>query len=85
MAWRGVAWYTCRHLLQPLQSIPELSGYLMPIIHGFISTITSPLGVGGVSIDVALISRRHVRRAGTRFNRSVNTYTNQPRAVLPPL
>eukprot|EP00048_Salpingoeca_helianthica_P017296 m.236546 g.236546 ORF g.236546 m.236546 type:complete len:599 (-) comp20649_c0_seq1:102-1898(-) len=46
----------------------ELAPYLLPIVHGFIS-IQAGCAVSGHNVDYALVSRRAVTRAGTRFFR----------------
>lgn len=49
-------------------TLMQLAQYVLPIMHGFWS-IHSGCTVSGVSVDFALVSRRSVWRAGTRFFR----------------
>ena len=60
------------HFLEPLLRFPEMAGFLVPIMHGFVGfASTTALGTTRKAMELALLSRRSTFRAGTRFNRSV--------------
>lgn len=57
-----------RHFLAGPARIGDLGQYLLPLMAGFVE-IAGSVDVNGHTVEVTLISRRAVQRAGTRFNR----------------
>eukprot|EP00039_Didymoeca_costata_P012766 m.185607 g.185607 ORF g.185607 m.185607 type:complete len:675 (-) comp15577_c0_seq5:2171-4195(-) len=61
-----------KFLLEPLTSIPELAGYHLPLIFGYIGMATVTVNKNR-SLEMAVVSRRCTKNAGTRFNtRGIN-------------
>jgi hypothetical protein len=64
-----------QHLLRDWNSRPELKKYCLPIIHGFVSI--KEITIKSSTFQWILISRRNIRRAGTRlFMRGCDTEGN---------
>lgn len=54
------------HLINNLNPKREFRNFLLPLIHGYVSV--NEIHVSGKFIELALISRRSIHNAGTRFN-----------------
>eukprot|EP00051_Salpingoeca_urceolata_P023163 m.389635 g.389635 ORF g.389635 m.389635 type:complete len:594 (-) comp20071_c6_seq1:182-1963(-) len=63
--------YWNRFLQKDMSRQPQLAEYMLPVLHGFVSM--SSQVINGTAVDLILVSRRSVQRAGTRhFRRGID-------------